>query len=181
MRECNGNALRKRWVVLFIGALVLGGWVDPGASRAGVFLAAPTAPEGFATLYIFRPNEGDYAAGVWPVTFFNDIKVVDVKANRYTSVYIWPGEYKIHSKRSGWFSGMGNQPFTLTIPSAGNYYLEFSTGVSGSTTLAIGGAFITLNSPGSKSEGWHLVAEPEAQTLIGETHFIQPYVERVGH
>ena len=110
---------------------LLGCTVGRLSSKSPKFTPAPAAPQGYATLYIFRVwNEAGSA--VWPITFLNDVKVADVEVLSYTYVYLRPGDYHLRTEKSQLVTAMGNRPFDFKIPSTQTYYLQF--GNSGATT-----------------------------------------------
>lgn len=169
-------------VALVCVAVVLGGCESNIPARdAPTFTAAPAAPEGYATLYIFRLYESDYGQGVWPVLFLNDVKVSAVKAASFTYVYALPGEYKVRTEKNAPWSGMENYPYAFSIPSTANYYLEYSTGVSKMMTLAAGGAFIPLAVGRTSHEGWLIVPEQDALQKLPQTRYLSPFLQTVGH
>jgi len=91
-------------------------------------------------------------AAIWPIVSLNDAKVVDLKVDSYTYVYIRPARYHLHAKASFVLTDFNEdeKDFDFIIPSeAAMYYLQFSTG--GSMTLAAGGTFVGLPTGGA---GW---------------------------
>jgi len=163
-------------------AVAIGGCESNIPARdAPTFSAAPAAPEGYATLYIYRLYESDYGQGVWPVLFLNEAKVSAVKAASFTYVYAFPGEYKVRTEKSAPWSGLDNYSYAFSIPSTGNYYLEYSTGVSKTTTFVAGGAFVPLATGRTSHEGWLIVPEKDALQKLPQTRFLSPFLQTVGH
>ncbi len=142
------------------------------------FTAAQRPPAGYATLYMFRAYSS-YGGAIWPIVSLNDVKVVDLKVDSYTYVYVWPGKYHLHAKESFVLSNFNEdeKDFDFAIPSdAGTYYLQFSTG--GSMTLAAGRTFVGLPTGGA---GWFLLPEAAAQPTLSKMFYQPPYVQTVGH
>ena len=171
------NSAKYFAAALFSVSLYLVGCAADIPRTAPAFEKAPAAQDGYATLYIFRPWSGDDASGVWPVTFLNDTKTADVKVFSYTYVYLRPGSYHVRTERSGLLSGLGNTPFDFTISSTGSYYLEFGS-PGQSTTLGVGGAFVTI---GGSALEWHLVSEQVAMGVLPKMRYLTPYVQNLDH
>jgi len=73
----------------------------------------------------------NYGGAIWPIVSLNDVKVVDLKVDSYTYVYVRPGKYHLHAKASFVLTDFNEdeKDFDFTIPpEAGTYYLQFSTG-----------------------------------------------------
>lgn len=142
------------------------------------FTPAPTPPAGYATLYMFRAYS-NYGGAIWPIVSLNDVKVVDLKVDSYTYVYVRPGKYHLHAKASFVLTDFNEdeKDFDFTIPpEAGTYYLQFSTG--GSMTLAAGGTFVGLPTGGA---GWFLLPEAAAQPTLSKMFYQPPYAQTIGH
>jgi hypothetical protein len=118
---------------------------------------------------------------VWPILSLNDVKICAVKAASFTYIYAWPGEYKVHTEKNSPLSGLRNYSYAFSIPSPGNYYLEFSTGVSQTMTFAVGGAFIPLATGRTSHEGWLIVPEEYALQQLAHTRYLSPLVQTLGH
>jgi len=141
------------------------------------FTPAPAPPAGYATLYMFRAHSG-YGGAIWPIVSINDVKVLDLKVNSYSYVYIRPGKYHLHAKASFVLTDFNEdeKDFDFTIPSeAVTYYLLFSTG--GSVTLVAGGAFVGLP---TGTAGWFLVPEAAARQALSKMVYQPAYVQTIG-
>lgn len=141
------------------------------------FTPAPAPPAGYATLYMFRAYS-DYGGAIWPIVFLNDLKVLDLKVDSYSYVYIRPGKYHLHAKASFALTNFNEdeKDFDFTIPSeAGRHYLLFSTG--GSMTLAAGGTFVGLPTGGA---GWFLLPEAAAEPTLSKMFYQPAYVQKIG-
>src|SRR5437016_13778425 len=87
----------------------------------------------------------NYGGAIWPIVSLNDVKVVDLKVDSYTYVYVRPGQYHLHANASFVLtdSNEDENDFDFTIPpEAGTHYFQFSTG--GSMTLAAARIFVVL-------------------------------------
>lgn len=170
-------ACRVVAVVALIAAGLLGCTFGKLSRSSPLFTPAPPAPEGYATLFIFRPWN-DAGSAVWPVTFINDAKVADVEASSYTYLYVRPGKYHLRCEKSQFLTQMGTPSFDFTIPSPGTYYLQFDTQGS-SFTLPAGRTFVTMNS--GQSWDWQIVSEQQAMTILKKMRFLPPYTQTLGH
>lgn len=115
-----------------------------------------------ATVYVFRPYLSENASGVWPVTYFNETKVGDVKINSYTYVYVTPGRYQIRSEKSQTLTLLDNVPGQFSIPGPGDYYLAFITRGSSSVAM-VGTSPMTIAGP--TQHYWQMLNRADASRL----------------
>jgi hypothetical protein len=167
--------LRAYVALASIVALSVFGCANTPPRDAPKFQEALPAPEGLATLYVFRPF-AQIGSGVWPVTFFNDRKVFDLKLMSYTVMYLAPGTYRIRTERSWALSGMGDVPGGFTIPSVGTYYLAFITQGSDfrvpSGKTSVGVSYLNY-------QGWRLVSRDEAMQALPKMQYITPEIQQI--
>lgn len=134
---------------------------EPSAS-APRFHETENARPGFATLYIYRPYNV-VGHGVWPVLFINGKKVVGLKDQGYTVIFVKPGKYKVRTGKNNLLSGMGNIPGRFEIPRVGTYFLKFDRAYMKFTnTFEHGLGPHTVASYSIKYERWTLVPKDKA-------------------
>lgn len=160
---------------LLVVFLVLGGCATSRPPDAQGFHEISNPKIGFATLYIYSPEQ-DIGRAVWPEVFINEQKTVGLKNGGYTVVFIKPGRYQIRTEKSSVFSGMDNIPGEFEIPNEGKYFLVFDRSYNQFTS------FNGLHSSPSftkNHERWILAPEEDVLPIIRESYFIQPYVETI--
>ena len=140
------------------------------------FTVAPPAPPGLATVYIFRPRLSEVASAVFPVTFFNGVKVAGVEDNSYTYVYVAPGNYSITTKKSQMLTMLDNVPGEFTVTDTGAYYVAFIT--SGRTSVvSLGKSMATIAGPTTHS--WRILSEREAMQYLPSLRYLEPYAQQL--
>ena len=165
--------LFRIWFVILI--LALGGCATTRPPDAQGFHEVTTAKAGFATLYIYSPDQ-DIGRGVWPEVFINEQKTVGLKNGGYTVVFIKPGKYQIRTEKSSIFSGMDNIPGEFEIPSEGKYYLVFDRSYNQFTSY---NGMHSSPSFTTNHERWILAPSEEVLPIITGSYFIKPYVETI--
>jgi len=142
------------------------------------FTPAPTPPAGLRHAVYVRAYS-NYGGAIWPIVSLNDAKVVDLKVDSYTYVYIRPGKYHLHAKASFVLTDFNEdeKDFDFIIPSeAAMYYLQFSTGGSMDT-----GSRRHLRGLTYRGAGWFLLPEAAAQPTLSKMFYQPPYVQTIGH
>lgn len=162
-----------RMILLGVVLLVVGCATDPGRPPDAKPFVEANSRSGLAVLYIYRPAQ-NIARLVWPEVLLNEKKVVGLRNESYTVVYLKPGKYAVRTEKSTPLSGMGNIPGEFEIPKEGTYFLKFDR--SYTEFMSYVGIYA---SPSFKTnyERWVLVSRDAAIPDLGKCYYIEPYVE----
>lgn len=162
--------------LLFLASLfVLGGCATPRPPNAQSFQEISASRPGFATLYIYRSHH-EISRAVWPEMFINEQKVVDLKNEGYTVLFVRTGKYRIRTEKNSFMSGMDNIPGEFEIRQEGTYYLKFDR--SYNQFMSQSGTYASPSFT-RNYERWTLVSREIALPEISKCYFIQPDVDAI--
>ncbi|GGB79343.1 hypothetical protein GCM10011352_01240 [Marinobacterium zhoushanense] len=163
-----------RLIPILLSLIVVGCSLNP-PKDAVYFTENKDRLDGYAKLYIYRPNMF-IGGGVWPEMYFNETKVVGLKNQGYTVVFIKPGKYKIRTEKSSILSGMGNIPGEIEINDANEYYLLLDQYYC---QLHYSNGYCLIHSGAMDYQRWTLKAKEEAIPVISNCYYLEPYVNKV--
>lgn len=167
--------INKRFITNLLTTLFLVGCSMNPPKDAVYFTENTYSRDGFAKLYIYRPNIFT-GSGVWPEIFLNETKVVGLRNQGYTVVFIEPGYYKIRTEKSTFLSGMGNIPGEIEIIDTGDYFLLFDQYYC---QTYYSNAYCLVNARSMDFKKWTLKTKEEALPVISSCYYLAPYVHMV--
>lgn len=151
--------------------------IDPGRpDDAKDFAEVAESRSGLATLYIYRPFVR-IGRGVWPEVLLSGQRVVGLKNEGYTVVYLKPGRYSVSTEASAPLSGTGDVRGAFEIPAPGIYFLKYDrsyTEFTSYTGMYASPSFVM------NYRRWVLVGREQALPEISNCYYLKPYVEIVG-
>lgn len=167
---------QKFWQWLFaVLTLILASCATTRPPDAVGFRELVETRAGYAKLYIYRPHH-EIARGVWPEIFLNEKKIVGLKNDAYTVLFVRPGHYKIRTEAGTFVSGIQNIPGEVAIPNAGEFFLKFDRSYNQFTSFS--GAYASPSFT-TNYERWILVSREVALAEISKCYYIAPYVEAI--
>jgi hypothetical protein len=137
------------------------------------FVSAPNAPEGYATVYIYRL--GAYPKLRRPSVFIGDVIIFDPPERALTWVYVRSGDRNIRVHWT-WDAGSPDLSFSQEFDAGHSYFIK----LSGSFSLRITPNLNSATANGALGTFARVVPQAEAQNEL-ETccKFMAPKVQRI--
>jgi len=132
-------------------------------SDAVPFSETSKTREGYAKLYIFRPHNRREGSAIWPDIYIGDKRIVELKDQAYTVLFVRPGRYVLSVKKGHplWF---GSETFPFEIANVADHFLLYNTYKD---TWGITGVY-----PGAPR--WQFVDRRSALEELKKTYFVPP-------
>jgi hypothetical protein len=110
-------------LLLLVVMALLASCASAPPSGAAPFQDAPPAPEGYGTLYIYRPYD-DVGKLPGPRVYINGLEVAGLANGSYSVVYLRPGRYAVGTRPGGSGAARGLTA-DIEISDVGEHFLLF--------------------------------------------------------
>jgi hypothetical protein len=164
-----------RWVAVAL-VVVLASCASGPPPNAQPFQEAPSAPAGYATLYIYRPyDENGKSPG--PQVYINGRDVAGLRNGSYSFVFVRPGTYTVATRPGGSGAARGLTA-EIVIPGLGEHFLLFDRAYG--QRMVFDAASFTMSPAVNKlHERWTLQSRNEAIFSISRCYLLPARLERL--